>query len=85
MNKDDAKKVPAKSPSGKPTTEDLYAANDPIPVPEVIESDTDTVWGLWDDLSDTAKSTQDQAFAHTVPADLLPEQDGFKSKKTSDS
>jgi hypothetical protein len=30
-----------------PVSIDLYAAYDPIPVPEAIESDTDNMWALW--------------------------------------
>ena len=50
-----------------------YAATDPIPVPDALESDTDTTWALWQDLS--AEKVQkaragDSTFAQTVPAAL---------------
>lgn len=80
MTKDDApKKTAPKAPNG-PQAEHLYSANDPIPVPEAIESDTDTAWGLWEDLTESPGNAADRAFAHTVPAELMPEQDGFKDK-----
>jgi hypothetical protein len=51
-----------------------YATTDPIPVPEAVESNTDTTWALWEDLS-TEKSGKkgeaDSAFATTV-LDTLP-------------
>ncbi|MFZ4478650.1 MAG: hypothetical protein ACOYNZ_02010 [Rhodoferax sp.] len=53
----------------------LYAATDPIPVPEAVESDTDTAWALWEDLSTEAeqeKTEADSAFALTVPDTLSP-------------
>lgn len=44
------KPVPPADPS-KPSTPravDLALALDPLPVPDVSESDTDTAWGLWE-------------------------------------
>ena len=29
---------------------------DPLPVPEAVESDTDTAWGLWEDTLEEQKS-----------------------------
>ncbi len=57
----------------KPPSGDFYSPADPIPVPEAVESDTDTVWGLWEDLISPEKKQLDNAFAATQPADLLPE------------
>lgn len=85
MNKPAPSQKPAQPVAEKSVAEHLYAANDPIPVPEAIESDSDTAWGLWEDLSDTVPNESDRAFAHTVPADLLPEQEGFKPKKAANA
>lgn len=56
-----------------PTTIHPYGVADPIPVPEAIESDSDTAWGQWEDsLSPkSSDSGPDTAFGATVPADLL--------------
>jgi hypothetical protein len=50
-----------------------YAATDPIPVPEVRESDSDTAWALWEDSIAPDNKDLDPAFANTVP-DELPTQ-----------
>ncbi|MDP1590470.1 MAG: hypothetical protein Q8M07_22140 [Prosthecobacter sp.] len=62
-----------------------YHADDPIPVTEAVEKDTDTTWALWSDLSasenrkfeDTAPasrsmrfSAEDLSYAPTAPAPL---------------
>jgi len=46
---------------------DTYVAGDAIPVPDVIEKDSDSVWALW---SDAVQSSAD-ADAATQPATLL--------------
>ena len=48
----------------------LYSAHDPIPVPEVIECDSDTVWALWEDSVSPQSSEPDTDFINTVPAEL---------------
>ena len=70
MTKDAPQNPPAER---KPPQVDLYSQADPIPVPEAVESDTDTAWGLWEDLIAPVKKPADNAFAPTQPADLLPE------------
>ncbi len=52
-----------------------YAATDPIPVPEARESDSDSAWALWQDLTAPKEKDRDvmPAFANTVP-DELPTQ-----------
>lgn len=59
---------------------------DPLPVPDAVESDTDTAWGLWestlhahDDTDSGADANADDppSFDDTVPSQLteLPPQD----------
>lgn len=65
------KKVIPKLPlKPKPSTIHLYSANDPIPVPDAIESDTDAVWSLWEDSVSPQSSAPDTNFESTVPAEL---------------
>ena len=47
-----------------------YAANDPIPVPEVRESDSDTDWALWEKSIASNNKNADPSFANTVPDEL---------------
>ncbi len=48
---------------------------DPLPVPDAIESDSDTAWGLWEhtlqahDTPDTPSDT-DTVYDETIPGDL---------------
>jgi len=50
---------------------------DPVPVPDVVESDSDTAWGLWQDsvqsldVADT-RAPGDSVFDRTIPSDLTP-------------
>ncbi len=46
-----------------------YGNNDPIPVPEVIEQDTETVWSLWQ-----ATVVPYEDFPKTQPAELTLEE-----------
>lgn len=65
------KKVSPESPATPESSAlDLYSAGDPIPVPEVIESDADAAWALWEDSISPRSSEPDIAFENTVPADL---------------
>ncbi len=57
----------------KPPQVHLYSPVDPIPVPEALESDTDTAWGLWEDLIAPEQRKPENSFEATQPADLLPE------------
>ena len=46
---------------------DTYIPGDAIPVPEVIEKDSESVWALW---SDVVQSTTER-YDETQPATLL--------------
>lgn len=59
---------------------------DPLPVPDAVESDSDTAWGLWEstlqahddnDASEDVNEDDPPAFDDTVPLQLseLPPQD----------
>ncbi len=50
-----------------PSAHDVYIAGDAIPVPEVIEKNSDSVWALWSDAIE-GKPEHDDA---TQPATLL--------------
>lgn len=66
------KPVPPADPS-KPSTPrvvDLALALDPLPVPDVSESDTDTAWGLWEATLEGAPTPQPAV----APADFEPTQ-----------
>ncbi len=67
------KQIPKKPPV-EPKSSGLhpYSAVDPIPVPEAIESDSDTAWGMWEDSIMPADAV-DTDFHPTVPSDLQPE------------
>lgn len=47
--------------------EDAYMPGDPIPVPEAIETDTDSAWAMWQDSTQEPKTT---TFDETVPMRL---------------
>ena len=67
------KEVSQKSPvAPEPSIIHPYAASDPIPVPDAVESDGDTAWGLWENSILPPSSEADTGFANTVPADLVP-------------
>ena len=54
--------------SGLTRPGDLYVQGDALPLPEVSERNTDSVWALWSDLVDeTEKPAQQQDFIETVP------------------
>lgn len=42
---------------------------DPLPVPDALESDSDTAWGLWQDSVQTLDA-QNTHFDATVPGEL---------------
>jgi hypothetical protein len=69
MPKDSPQNPPAEV---KPPAVHLYSQADPIPVPDAVESETDSVWGLWEDLVSPEKRAADNGFEATQPADLLP-------------
>ena len=72
MSKPESQKKPSAAVSQR--TAHPYSANDPIPVPEATELDTDTAWGLFDELADpkTKPTPASEPFDETVPADLAP-------------
>ena len=50
---------------------------DPLPLPDVVESDSDTAWGLWqdslhtgDDADAAAAAPKDPSYDDTVPMDI---------------
>lgn len=59
---------------------DLYIHGDKLPVPDVEEKNTDSVWALWSDLVDENpkpksaangnESSRERDFLETVPLDL---------------
>ena len=59
-----------------------YAATDPIPVPEAVESDSDTTWALWEDLTAQQENGRKGTFADTVPStlELVPVADKGKRR-----
>jgi len=48
---------------------DLYVSGDELPLPEVTEKNTDSVWALWTDLVNDAPEQQ-KDFKETVPMDI---------------
>lgn len=68
------KDLPPKPPADAqpPPPVHLYSHVDPIPVPDAVESETDSVWGLWEDLVAPKKRPPDDGFEATQPAELLP-------------
>jgi hypothetical protein len=46
--------------------EERYLPGDPIPVPETIETNTDSAWALWQDSTQEPRPTFDE----TVPMGL---------------
>ena len=68
---------PQDSGTPRPSANKAYdALLDPLPLPEVIESDSDTAWGLWQDSiqpsDDKGPNSEfkDQAYDDTAPLDL---------------
>ncbi|MDE2417497.1 MAG: hypothetical protein KGN32_06795 [Burkholderiales bacterium] len=50
---------------------------DPVPVPDVVESDSDTAWGLWQDSVQSIDGSEtrpsgDSIFGATLPSELAP-------------
>ncbi len=50
-----------------PSAHDVYIAGDAIPVPDVIEKDSDSVWAMWSDAIEGRGGRDDE----TQPATLL--------------
>ena len=71
--------------SGLTQLGDLYVQGDQLPVPDVEEKNTDSVWALWSDLvdenpkagqaGDENEAGREQDFLETIPLDLnaMPE------------
>ena len=65
--------IRSKAPTGPapvavvPPAHDMYIAGDAIPVPEVIEKNTDSVWAMWSEAIDGKPERDDE----TQPATLL--------------
>lgn len=78
MTKDSPQNPPA---DRRPQPVHLYSQVDPIPVPEAVESDTDTAWGLWEDLVSPEQRQPETDFESTQAADLLPEMPGASDTK----
>lgn len=89
--------APARTASGLTQPGDLYMPGDALPVPEVVEKDTDSVWALWSDMVEGEKkpppatTSGDRDFLETVPLHIdpmeptqlmgLPELDDAKDRK----
>ena len=59
--------------SGLTRPGELYLPGDALPVPDVVEKNTDSVWALWSDMveGEAAPAAADQKdFKQTVPMDL---------------
>ena len=71
-------KKPEKSkPAPPPSSRVQDYLLDPVPVPDVVESDSDTAWGLWQDSVQTldggdTRPSGDSIFGATMPSELAP-------------
>jgi hypothetical protein len=75
--KDAANNTAATGAREQPEAKHLYDRHDPIPVPEAVESDTDSVWALFEE-ADSGKvpkkrNNDKDGFSATEPAPLLPD------------
>ncbi|MEO8544855.1 MAG: hypothetical protein ABJA49_04920 [Betaproteobacteria bacterium] len=75
----DKPKPVARVPSGMTRPDELYVQGDRLPVPDVEEKNTDSVWALWSDLvedkpeapaPESDKDGRDRDFLETVPLDI---------------
>lgn len=65
---DSTKKVQQiNSKSSSRPAEDRYTPGDPIPVPEAIETDSDSAWAMW---QDSTQEPRPPNFDETVPMSL---------------
>ena len=55
--------------SGLTQPGELYFPGDALPVPEVVEKNTDSVWALWSDMVDN-EAEPDKEFKETQPMDF---------------
>ncbi len=59
--------------SGLTIPGELYLPGDALPLPEVVEKNTDSVWALWSDMVEGeagSASAADKDFKETVPMDF---------------
>lgn len=66
-------KFTGRNASGLTQPGDLYLPGDALPLPDVVEKDTDSVWDLWSDTVEQESQTHakaDKDFKDTVPMDL---------------
>ena len=61
------KSQPTNAKAGAKPGEDRYLPGDPIPIAEAIETDTDSVWAMWQDSTQEPKAP---SFDETVPMSL---------------
>ncbi len=75
----DKPKPVTKPASGLTRPGELYVPGDRLPVPDVEEKNTDSVWALWSDLVEEKpqkpapeddKASRERDFLETVPLDL---------------
>lgn len=64
--------VPPGFPPTAPMPFDNYVPGDALPVPDVIEKDSDSVWALWSDaVKDPPEEDPDDRFTKTQPLTQL--------------
>ena len=72
-------KADTRQGSGLTKPGDLYVQGDALPLPDVTEKNTDSVWALWSDLVDenaekqkteAENGDQQKDFLETVPVDF---------------
>ncbi len=61
--------MPAES---SPSAIHLYSINDPIPVPEAIELDSDAAWALWEASLSSQSSVPDANLKSVTPDKFEP-------------
>lgn len=62
-----------RSASGLTRPGELYLPGDALPVPDVVEKNTDSVWALWSDMVEGESEPAppgDKDFKETVPMDF---------------
>jgi hypothetical protein len=67
VNQSDKSKFGALNPAGGRTPDFLL---DPLPVPDVVESNTDTAWGRWEESLKADEPQPD--FSDTMPSAMAP-------------
>ena len=66
----------------QPMADDLYSANDPLPASEAHESDSDTVWALWEEVLANSNGDSEADFQSTERAPLMDLPDFSKPSPT---